>query len=84
MQKLSLCSQPTPWVISWDIYPWTSILDFVLVRVPYDSWLVVTALVKKIPVVDATETVMSLHQTGTYGNSTSFRAKFERYIGSRL
>ena len=50
----------------------------------YDSWLMATALVKKIPVVEATEIVTALHQTETAGNCTSFRAKFERYINAEL
>ena len=67
-----------------DGYPWTTIPDFVVGRVGYDNWLVVTALVKKIPVVDATETVTALHQTGTDGNSAGFGAKFEKHINYGL
>ena len=49
-------------------YPWQSIPDFVIGRVGYDNWLVVTALVKKIFTIDMTKTVMAVHQTDTDGN----------------
>ena len=65
-------------------YPWTTIPDFVVGRVRYDNWLVATALIEKIPVVDATETVTALHQTGGDGNSASWDAKFETYINDEL
>ncbi len=49
-------------------YPWDTIPDFVVGRVGYDNWLVVTAIVKKMNVIDTTGTVIALHQTGTDGN----------------
>ena len=49
-------------------YPWETIPDFVVGRVGYDNWLVVTAIVKKMVVIDTTKTVIALHQTGTDGN----------------
>ena len=67
-----------------DGYPWTTIPDFVVGRVGYDNWLVVTALTKKIPVVDATETVTALHQTGTDGEFAGFRAMSEKHINHEL
>ena len=67
-----------------DGYPWTTIPDFVVGRVGYDNWLVVTALTKKIPVVDATGTVTALHQTGSDGNSAGWRTKSEKFINYGL
>ena len=49
-------------------YPWETIPDFVVGRVGYDNWLVVTAIVKKMVVIDTTKTIIALHQTGTDGN----------------
>ena len=49
-------------------YPWETIPDFVVGRVGYDNWLVVTAIVKKMVVIDTTKTIIALHQTGIDGN----------------
>ena len=49
-------------------YPWETIPDFVVGRVGYDNWLVVTAIVKKMVVIDTTKTIIALHQTGSDGN----------------
>ena len=67
-----------------DGYPWRSIPDFVVGRVGYDNWIVVTALVKHIPVVDATATVTALHQTGRDGNEAGRQSKSEATINLRL
>ena len=61
-------------------YPWATIPDFVVGRVGYDNWLVATALAKGIPVVDVTETVTALHQSGRDGDHAGWKAKFEGYI----
>ena len=58
-------------------YPWTCIPDFVVGRVGYDNWLVATALANEIPVIDATETVTALHQTGLDGNFASLAGRTE-------
>ncbi len=49
-------------------YPWETIPDFVVGRVGYDNWLVVTAIVKRMVLIDTTKTVLALHQTGPDGN----------------
>ena len=67
-----------------DGYPWRSIPDFVVGRVGYDNWLVVTALVKHILVLDATATVTALHQTGEDGNLAGHGAQSERYYNYGL
>ena len=66
-------------------YPWTSIPDFVVGRIAYDSWLLVTALRKKIPLVDATETITALHQTDSRGGEfEGFKALTERNLNLNL
>ena len=65
-------------------YPWTCIPDFVVGRIGYDNWLVVAALVNQIPVVDATETVTALHQTGEDGNLAGWQAMSERHINKDI
>ena len=68
-----------------DGYPWTCIPDFVVGRMGYDNWLVVAALVNKIPVIDATETVTALHQTGKDGNMAGHKKAFsDRFINFEL
>ncbi len=56
-----------------DGYPWETIPDFVVGRIGYDNWLVVTAITKEIVVIDTTKTILALHQTGKDGN---FAGKF--------
>jgi len=51
-----------------DGYPWNTIPNFVVGRVGYDNWIVTTALSKRIPVVDATGTILAVHQTDSKGN----------------
>ena len=65
-------------------HPWTCIPDFVVGRIGYDNWLVVAALVNQIPVVDATETVTALHQTGEDGNLAGWQAMSERHINKDI
>ena len=67
-----------------DGYPWRTIPDFVVGRVGYDNWLVVTALVKHILVLDATATVTALHQTGEDGNLAGHGAQSERHYNYGL
>ena len=48
-------------------YPWSEIPRFVVGRLAYDNWLVANAINEKIPVIDVTETVLSLHLTDFEG-----------------
>ena len=65
-------------------YPWSTIPDFVVGRINYDNWLVVTAMKKKIPLVDATKTITALHQTDFRGNREGFEAPTEKYFNVNL
>ena len=58
-----------------DGYPWATIPDFVVGRVGYDNWLVVTALVRRMYTIDTTKTLLAFHQTGTDGNYAGHRKK---------
>jgi hypothetical protein len=49
-------------------YPWDYIPDFVVGKRGYDNWLVKEAILHGIPVIDATETLLALHQTDQDGN----------------
>ena len=43
-------------------------IQFIIGRRGYDNWLVQHALRNNVSVIDATKTLVALHQTGTDGN----------------
>ena len=61
-------------------YPWSTIPDFVIGRITYDNWLVANALTKKIPLVDATETITALHQSDSQGDREGVKKTRARYL----
>ena len=64
-------------------FPWHSIPDFVIGRIGYDNWLVSTALANKnTAVIDATNTILCLHQSGDDGDFAGFGAK--KYVRLNL
>ena len=65
-------------------YPWSTIPDFVVGRVGYDNWLLIKALTKQIPLVDATITVTALHQTDTKGIYEGSTATVEKWLNVQL
>ena len=65
-------------------YPWSTIPDFVVGRTGYDNWLVVTALTKQIPLVDATRTIMALHQTDAKGVTEGANATVDKTVNKQL
>ena len=67
-----------------DGYPWSTIPDFVVGRVGYDNWLVVTALTRRIPLVDATRTITALHQTDAGGVLEGSTATVESMLNKQL
>ena len=60
-----------------DGYDWRNIPDFVVGRVGYDNWLVVHAIVAKMAVIDATDTLGALHQTGVGGDMEGWKVPKE-------
>ncbi|KAK2148242.1 hypothetical protein LSH36_507g00019 [Paralvinella palmiformis] len=52
--------------------PWDEIPDFVVGRVGYDNWLVAKARDWNITLIDASRTVLALHQCGTDGYTSGF------------
>ena len=62
-------------------YPWRAIPDFVVGRIGYDDWLVATAIDRGIPVVDASASLVALHQTGTDGDKAGWQSNvMDRFI----
>ena len=65
-------------------FPWKDIPDFVIGRVGYDNWLVSYAIQNYFYVIDATNTVLCLHQTGMDGNYAGFSHKYLNNINKEL
>ena len=55
-------------LIAHNDYPWHKVPDIVIGRSAYDNYLVAFAIMQGITVVDATSTILALHQTGEDGN----------------
>ncbi|KAK3600957.1 hypothetical protein CHS0354_004166 [Potamilus streckersoni] len=49
-------------------YPWNDIPEIVIGRRAYDNWLVLNARKQKHQVIDATDTILAVHQTTNHGN----------------
>jgi len=61
-------------------YPWHRVpRDVVVGRVGYDNFLVLNALRHRVSVVDATNTITALHQTGRDGNMAGHGGKYAGY-----
>ena len=50
------------------VYPWKDIAEVVIGRRAYDNWLVYFARKQKQIVIDATSTILAVHQTTVSGN----------------
>ena len=60
-------------------FPWHMIKDVVIGRPAYDNYLVGQALIGNVSVVDATKTVLAVHQTGKDGIHAGARNKDGSY-----
>ena len=60
-------------------YPWHHVPDLVIGRPGYDNFLVATATLYNVSVVDATDTVVALHQTDMDGNGAGHFSKNNNY-----
>ncbi|XP_078335805.1 uncharacterized protein LOC111132127 isoform X2 [Crassostrea virginica] len=62
----------TPWGIDYFItsrsFPWGDMPDMVIGRIAYDNFLVVEAKKRNVTTIDATKTVLAVHQTMTKGS----------------
>ena len=54
--------------IARNAFPWHRFPDLVIARNAYDSLLVMTAIQNNVSVIDATKTLLALHQTDVEGN----------------
>ena len=55
-------------IIAKNAFPWRKIPDFVIARDGYDGFLVASAIKNNVSVVDATATILAVHQTDKEGN----------------
>ncbi|XP_060080108.1 uncharacterized protein LOC132559499 [Ylistrum balloti] len=60
-------------------YPWKDIPEVVIGRRAYDNWLVSNARKQKHVTIDATDTLVALHQTTKAGNQEGFKADNPEY-----
>ena len=60
-------------------YPWHRVPDLVIGRPGYDNFLVATASLNNVAVVDATRTVVALHQTDAEGLGSGHRRNDSTY-----
>jgi len=49
--------------------PWGDILPFVIGRTSWDGWLLFRALSSDVPVIDATESILAVHQKHNYNHT---------------
>jgi len=49
--------------------PWGDILPFAIGRTAWDGWLVYKALSSNVPVIDATESILAVHQNHDYSHA---------------
>ncbi|KAK3599735.1 hypothetical protein CHS0354_037207 [Potamilus streckersoni] len=60
-------------------YPWKDIPDIVIGRRAYDNWLVLNARRMKHRVLDASETILAVHQTTKAGNFEGWKHQGTNY-----
>lgn len=64
-------------------FPWNSLKDIVIGRPAYDNYIVAEAIRLNVTVIDATQTIPALHQTGRDGNKAGHKgsgAKWNKNI----
>ena len=66
------------------IYPWKECPKIVIGRVLYDNWLVLNARKRQHTTIDATKTLLALHQTTRAGNDEGRGHPNSNYNGALL
>ena len=77
--KLFMGGAEDYFILAHNKFIWDHVLDVIIGRPNYDNYLVALALKHKLSVIDATETILTLHQTGKDGNFASRLNKDKRY-----
>jgi len=66
--KLFMTCAEDYFFIAFNDFPWHHVADVVIGRPAYDNYMVGLAIQQNVSVVDATKTLLALHQTGSDGN----------------
>ena len=66
-------------ILAHNQFVWDQVRDVVIGRPGYDNYIVVLALNNNLSIIDATETILALHQTGKDGNTAGEQNKDNRY-----
>jgi len=77
--KLHSSSGIDYFVIADNLYPWHHVPDLVIGRPRYDNFLVSTASLYNVSAVDATNTIVALHQTDREGIGSGHRHNDSNY-----
>jgi hypothetical protein len=64
-------------IVSRNGLPWAEIPDFVVGRNGYDNWLVATAQHWSIVLIDASKTILAIHQEGTDGIRSGYNTNHD-------
>jgi len=73
--KLFVTNAEDYFFVAFNDFPWQSVEDVVIGRPAYDNYLVGLAMKLNVTVVDATATLLALHQTDKDGNYAGHRNK---------
>ena len=74
-------------ILAHNQFVWDQVLDVIIGRPGYDNYLVAVALNNKISVIDATKTILTLHQTDIEGNDSGIKSgklKKDLYFNYKL
>ena len=80
-QRGKLCP---PTMIDYFIYPrgvWGNLPPFAVGRTVWDNWLIYRARWLRLPVIDATDRVMAVHQNHDYGHAVTAQTRSRREAG---
>jgi hypothetical protein len=89
LQKISTerGSLYTPWGVDYFItsanFPWREMPDVVIERAPYNNFILLESIRRKIVVIDATRTLLAVHHTTKSGNHESHNQK-NSFINFRI
>ena len=70
--------------IARNAFPWHRIPDMVIGRNGYDNFLVLTAIENNVSVIDATGTLLAVHQTDEEGNFAGTKNTVKKRINLKL
>ena len=65
-------------------FPWNRVPDFVIARDGYDSFLIASAIINNVSVIDATATIVAVHQTDLEGNLAGANAAKHNQFNKNL